>query len=68
MSDAYVIQSRGETAGIVVVERSGLRFYASASKYHVLDGKRFAHLRAVHRAVEERQRGLADRRSVSVAA
>jgi hypothetical protein len=61
MSDAYVIQSRGETAGIIVVERSGVRFYASASRYHALDGQRFADLRAVHRAVEAKQLAVAAR-------
>ena len=52
MADAFVIQSADLTAGIVVVERSGVRFYASEREFHGLDGKIFKNVRAARQAVE----------------
>ncbi len=52
MADAYVIETAGETAGIVVLEKRGVRFYASEAAYYPLDGKVFDTLSAVHRAVD----------------
>jgi hypothetical protein len=51
MADAYIIETAGETAGIVVRERRGVRFFASEPGFYPLDGKTFDDLRAVHRAV-----------------
>jgi hypothetical protein len=51
MADAYIIETAGETAGIVVRERRGVKFFASEPGYYPLDGKTFDNLRAVHRAV-----------------
>jgi hypothetical protein len=51
MADAYVIETAGETAGIVVRDRRGVRFYAAEATFYPIDGKSFDHLRAVHRAV-----------------
>ena len=52
MADAFVIQSAELTAGIVVVERGGVRFYASEREFHGLDGKIFKNIRAARQAVE----------------
>ena len=57
MSDAYVIESAGETAGIAVLERRGVRFYASHAPYQALDGKTFGSVNAVERAVGNLRRG-----------
>jgi hypothetical protein len=51
MTDAYIIEAAGETAGIVVRERRGVRFFASEPRFYVLDGKIFASAQAAHRAV-----------------
>ncbi len=53
MADAFVIQSADETAGIVVIEHGGVRFFASAPAYVQLDGKSFKSVRAAKRAVDE---------------
>lgn len=53
MADAYIIETEGETAGIVVRERRGVRFFASEPGFFALDGRSFDSLRAAHRAVEE---------------
>ena len=51
MADAFIIETAGETAGIVVRERRGVRFFASEPGFYALDGTTFDNLRAVHRAV-----------------
>ncbi len=53
MADAYVIETAGETAGIVVLEKGGVRFYASEPAFFPLDGKSFLNVNAVHRAVSQ---------------
>jgi hypothetical protein len=55
MADAFVIESAGETAGIVVLERRGVRFYASDRSFADLDGKAFGSLAAARRAVGKLQ-------------
>ncbi|MGB8842373.1 MAG: hypothetical protein WCC64_15040 [Aliidongia sp.] len=57
MADAFVIQSADLTAGIVVVERGGVRFYASDRNFHELDGKIFKNVRAARQAVDGMRRG-----------
>jgi hypothetical protein len=57
MADAFVIQSADLTAGIVVVERGGVRFYASDRNFHELDGKIFKNVRAARQAVDRLRRG-----------
>jgi hypothetical protein len=52
MPDAFVIQSGDLTAGIVVAERSGVRFYASEREFHGLDGRIFKNIRAARQAVD----------------
>lgn len=41
MSEAFVIEVAGETAGAVFRERSGFRFVALSPTYSPLDGKTF---------------------------
>jgi hypothetical protein len=53
MADAFVIQTAELTAGIVVLERSGVRFYASEPEFHGLDGKLFKNIRAARQAVQQ---------------
>ena len=57
MADAYVIQSDDETAGIVVLERNGVRFFAAGPAYWPLDGKIFKTPQAATRAVDDFRRG-----------
>jgi hypothetical protein len=51
MADAYIIETAGQTAGIVVRERHGVRFFASEPSFYALDGQTFDTIRAVHSAV-----------------
>jgi hypothetical protein len=53
MADAFVIQTAELTAGIVVLERSGVRFYASEPAFNGLDGKLFKNVRAARQAVQQ---------------
>jgi hypothetical protein len=55
MPDAFIIQSGDLTAGIVVLERSGVRFYASEREFHGLDGRIFKNIRAARQAVDQLQ-------------
>ncbi len=55
MTDAYIIEHAGQTAGIVVAERGGVRFYASDRLYAGLDGQRYRSVRAARKAVIEAQ-------------
>jgi hypothetical protein len=52
MADAFVIQGADQTAGIVVVERGGVRFFAATPTYVQLDGKSFKNVHAAKRAVD----------------
>jgi hypothetical protein len=49
-SNAYVIEVRGQTAGIVARDGQGFRFHASAHRFNPLDGRRFANPREAERA------------------
>jgi len=51
MSDAYVIQTRGETAGIVVRAEDGFQFFASLPALIELEGHHFSDLSALHKAI-----------------
>lgn len=55
MSEAYLIEAAGEAAGVVVRERGGFRFFASAPQFHVLEQQLFRRSADVERAA----RGLA---------
>jgi len=51
MSDAYVIQTRGETAGIVIRADDGFQFFASLPALIELEGHHFPSLSALHKAI-----------------
>lgn len=51
MSDAYVIQTAGQTAGIVVRAPGGFQFFASLPALAGLEGHLFPGLGDVHRAI-----------------
>ena len=51
MSAAYVIEAAETSAGIVIRERAGFRFYAAARQFGRLDGRLFKTVRAAEHAV-----------------
>ncbi len=53
MSDAYIIEVRGETAGIVARDGRSFRFYASNNRYNHLEGKAFASPRDAEKAAQD---------------
>jgi hypothetical protein len=50
MSDRYIIEVGSLTAGIVVREKAGFRFFAAAPQFFVLEGQVFRSPRAAERA------------------
>jgi hypothetical protein len=52
MSNAYVIEVFDQTAGIVVAEQRGFRFFSSTPAFDVLEGSHFGSARAAGRAVK----------------
>lgn len=52
MADAYVLETGEDTAGIVVAETGGLRFYAAGRSFYRLDGVLFRSLKAARSAVD----------------
>jgi hypothetical protein len=46
MTDAFVIETQGYTAGIAVRDGRNLRFFASESLFWNLDNRRFRNLRS----------------------
>lgn len=60
MADAYVIEVRGLTVGIVARDGNIYRFYASLRRFHPLEGERFATPRLAEKAASRlmsKQRG-----------
>ena len=58
MSEAFVVEVRGQQVGLVIRERGGFRFFAAAPGYYGLDGKLFpsyghARLAAIRKAKAE---------------
>ncbi|MFQ3455821.1 hypothetical protein PMN64_21305 [Bradyrhizobium sp. UFLA01-814] len=51
MFQAYVIEVSNRTAGIVVSEERGVRFFSSERAFDSLDGGHFGSARAAERAV-----------------
>jgi hypothetical protein len=49
-ANAYVIEVRGQTAGIVARDGRGFRFHASAHRFNGLDGQRFGTPREAEKA------------------
>ena len=54
MASAHVIEVGDITAGIVVLERGGFRFFASDRPFHGLDGALFRTIDHATRAARER--------------
>ena len=53
MSESYVIEVDDLSAGIVVRERAGYRFFAAAFQFFHLDGQVFGTVSCAERAAEE---------------
>lgn len=53
MSGAYVIEIEDQTAGLVIAEKGGFRFYASDRAFWKLEGRFFAQVRQAQRAAAE---------------
>jgi hypothetical protein len=51
MSNAYVIETAEESAGIVIRERAGFRFFAAAHRFGRFDGYLFKTIGAAERAI-----------------
>ena len=52
MADAYILETAIETAGIVVAEPGGLRFYAATPGFNRIDGVLYRSLKAARSAVD----------------
>ena len=48
-----LIEIAGEDAGLAVPDNVGIRFYSGSARFHALDGRRFARLADLRRAVAE---------------
>ena len=53
MSNAYVIEAAETSAGIVIRERAGFRFFTASPRFDRFDGYVFKTIRAAQRAAEE---------------
>ena len=54
MTDAFVVETQGRTAGIAVRDGKHFQFYASDALFWALENRRFRSLRDVHATVDER--------------
>jgi hypothetical protein len=65
-SDAYVIQTGGETAGIVVRDQQDVtyRFFASARRFYPLEGRVFLEPFEAEQAAKALQRAHLPRRLI----
>lgn len=50
MPDSYIIEVNSQTAGIVVRDRQGYRFFASTHAFNRLEGQLFRNAREAERA------------------
>jgi hypothetical protein len=50
MPDSYIIEVDSQTAGIVVRDREGYRFFASSHQFNALEGRIFRNAREAERA------------------
>ncbi|HVJ52063.1 MAG TPA: hypothetical protein VM689_06360 [Aliidongia sp.] len=62
MSDAYVIEAADTSAGIVIRERAGFRFFAASQRFGRLDGQLFKTIGAAERAIGD----LSPRKPISL--
>lgn len=56
MTQSYVIEVGDESAGLVVAERGGYRFFASRDRFARLEGRVFATPQAAERAANDEAR------------
>jgi hypothetical protein len=54
MSKTYIIEVGSESAGIVVRDRAGFRFFSASKRFSSLDGKLFRSARDAERAAKQR--------------
>jgi hypothetical protein len=54
MSKTYIIEVGSESAGIVVRDRAGFRFFSASQRFSALDGKLFRSARDAERAAKQR--------------
>lgn len=59
MSEAYLIEAAGEAAGVVVRERSGYRFFASAPQFQAIEQQLFRRATDAERAARKLSGALA---------
>lgn len=52
MSAAYIIETADFSAGVVIRERAGFRFFAASSRFNKFDRRLFASVEAARRAVD----------------
>ena len=52
MSEAYLIEAAGEAAGVVVRERGGYRFFASAPQFNAIEQQLFRRTADAARAAQ----------------
>jgi hypothetical protein len=57
MSDSYIIEVKSKTAGIVVRDRMGYRFFAADNDFNSLEGRYFRTAREAERAASRSQIG-----------
>ena len=53
MTDAFIIETQGRTAGIAVRDAKNFQFFASDSLFWTLESRRFRTLRELHATVDE---------------
>lgn len=56
MSEAYLIEAAGQAAGVVVRERGGYRFFASAPQFSAIEQQLFRRTADAERAARALQR------------
>lgn len=59
MSEAYLIEAAGQAAGVVIRERGGFRFFASAPQFGAIEQQLFRRTADAARAAKEISRALA---------
>ena len=52
MSDTYIIEVASQTAGIVVRDPNGYRFFAATHRFNPLEGQLFRNAREAERAAQ----------------
>lgn len=59
MSEAYLIEAAGQAAGVVVRERGGFRFFASAPQFNAIEQQLFRRTTDAERAAKKISGALA---------